>query len=254
MAKVAIFKYGANTDTPCAGCGDAEQWLEDETELCWACRNGGDVETMKGDALVKVIEGELVGPSAHPATGEIEAYLELGRALEVDCQEDLDTVAEGISTLKAMATALEAEEKRATAPMNAALKVVRGWFSPAKKGLQDARALFDAAYLAGREKLRLRAAQKAREVQERIAANDSAGAALAHRQVTPPAPTAGARVSKVWAFRVVNPDLVPELFKVVDEAKVRAHMRAELAAAPNQTPVLPGVIFEQVEQVSAVKS
>lgn len=250
--KTTSFKGSWLTDTPCANCGTcAEQVWLDENDLCFDCRNGDSMQT--SDALVHVIEGELVGPSAHPATSEIEAYIEIGRTLEVDCQGDLDTIAEGISTLKAMATAIDTEEKRATAPMNQALKVVRGWFSPAKKGLQDARQLFDAAYVAGREKLRLRAAQAAREVQERIAANDSAGAALAHRQVTPPAPTAGARVSKAWTFRQLDFAKVPDTFKQLNGTLINAEMRGQLARG-EALPRIEGLEFYQIEQVSAVRS
>jgi hypothetical protein len=94
-------------------------------------------------------------------------------------------------------------------------------------------------------------AQAAEQVHAAIAAGDSATAALAHKNVTPPKPTEGTQVRKVWQFRVLNRDLLPAAYLVPDETAIRAEMRAQVARG--EEPVIPGVKFEQVEQLAVTK-
>jgi len=227
-------------------------WLSHPGDLCFTCRaNKGRilVEQIQ-TAIVKVVEGELVGPSEHPSTADVRAYLEMGRGFVATCQEDLDTASAVLCTLKEIADALEAEEKKATAPLNQSLKVIRGWFATGRKACQDARSVWEPAFLGGRRLMAQRTAQAAEQVHAAIAAGDSATAALAHKNVTPPKPTEGTQVRKVWQHEVVDFDAVPGAYKAVVAALVVKEMRAQLASHPDKVPVIPGVKFEQVEQLA----
>ena len=58
--------------------------------------------------------------------------------------------------------------------------------------------------------------------------------------VAPTTPKAATVIRKMWTFRIVNPALVPDQYKVIDEAK----LRKQAAATGNSIPV-PGVEFYQ---------
>lgn len=59
--------------------------------------------------------------------------------------------------------------------------------------------------------------------------------------------TEGTTVRKEWTFRVVNPNMVPADYLIVDERAIGQYMRQETKAG--RVPVVPGVLFEQVDKV-----
>lgn len=158
----------------------------------------------------------------------------------------------GESNLAAMlahAKTIEVERKKATDPLNQALRQINGWFSPITDRLKKSTATLRAK-LANHQTAIARAnAEVAAAVAAAAQAGDFRQAASVATAIAPPVVGAMTTTAKVWDFRVTDPDAVPRAFLVVDERAIREYMRAAVKAG--QTPAMPGVEFGQVVQVRA---
>lgn len=171
---------------------------------------------------------------------------------EITTQDELQIASEALNEIKAKAKTLEAIEKSATSPLNQSLEVIRGWFRPGKKLAAQAEALWKQKILESNNRRRIAAAEAARTVQVELARGNVPAATLAHAKIQPVEVVSGIQTRKRWVATVINPGLVPDAYKVVDMPKVNADMRAQLAMHPNDTPIIPGIRFDQVETLAAM--
>lgn len=182
---------------------------------------------------------------------QAEADVPIVTAMRVTTPEDY-AFADGVLTdVVTRKDALSAMLKRATAPFNAGLKEVRGWFAPALDALETCE-----AHLKGQlSTFRVRQECEARAAREAAARAVEMGAApeaqLAALQGAADAaakPDGRATVAFGWTARVVAPDLVPREWWCVDEKRLAAFAKAHKGDDP---PVVPGVLFERTARVGA---
>ncbi len=174
------------------------------------------------------------------------------RMLQIDSQEELEMAAQVIKEIKARAAEVDAGEKSFTKDLLGVVERLRDVFRPAKLLAKDGIELWSGKVLDSNRRRNALAAAKAREVEAALAAGNTEAAIVAHAQIKPVERVAGLQTRKTWKAAVINQGLLDDAYKVPDMAKITAEMRAQLKANPNETPVLPGVKFEQVEGLASV--
>lgn len=166
---------------------------------------------------------------------------------EVATDDDQEFAAEMLRQVKSTHTNLDAERKRATKPMNEALRVTNGWFRPALDALLECERLLKqkiSGYLVSCEtqnRVALAAASEAATPEQ---------AAQAMAVVKEVAPPAGVQVRKTWVWEVINADLVPAEYWTIDASKIQDAMRASVARDGTPEPI-PGVRFVQEDRLAA---
>jgi hypothetical protein len=160
--------------------------------------------------------------------------------LPITNQAELDALGAGVKSVKSRLKEIEAWEHSYTRPLLAVVESYREHARPAKqayaqleqaiknrmlryrnecKALEDeARRVAHAAQLAAHQAAQAGQGQQAQALQTT--------AFRAMQAAAPALVTAGVGTTKTWAVRVVDKALVPEQFKVVDEAALVAHVRA----------------------------
>ncbi len=170
-------------------------------------------------------------------------------AYEITSPTDYEEAGEIINEIKRGAKTLEMVEKSATAPALQSVETIRSWFRPARKQAEQAMTLWKgkiATYLK-------RQAEEQQAVQARLQTAAQAGKSdevrqeLARLETAPQAK--GVSIRHVWKFQVINKNIVPTEFTIVDEAAITAEMKRQVAAG--ETPVIAGVKFWQEQQVAA---
>lgn len=187
--------------------------------------------------------------TSYLAQQALELYDE-HKAMDITNRVQFVAGAEVLRTVKGMQKSLETERTKATIPMNEALRQVNDWFRGPREQLEKAEKIIKAALAKFEwgETERIRAEEaKAREAArieteelERRAAKaiqkgdtDKAADLMARAAVVVPdlAPTAPVKAkamafTDVWAVAVTDPQLVPRQYLVIDEAKIRAVVKA----------------------------
>lgn len=181
---------------------------------------------------------------------EAQALCDEHKEVVIENRVQFSAGAEVLRSIKGLLKGLEAERVKVTGPMNAALDQVNDWFrgpraklEKAERTMKDALAKFENAETAKiREQERL-AAEQARvereELERRAAKAEAAGKvekaaelttrAAAVVPATPalaPVKARGASFTDVWDTKVVDASKVPREYLVVDEAKIRAVVKA----------------------------
>lgn len=190
-------------------------------------------------------------------TGSTEALADQAVALwdehkdvEVTSRPQFLEVSEVLRSVKGLQKGLEAERVKVTGPLNVALKQVNDWFrgpsetlAKAERAIKNALGKFEAAEAAEirrqEEEARRQAAKEAEELRARAARAEAAGRvekaaelqtrAAAVVPATPalaPVKARGMAFTDVWDVKVIDAKLVPDQFWVIDEAKIRAVVKA----------------------------
>lgn len=172
-------------------------------------------------------------------TGEAAA---LADSFQINGHDDLMVASNILRHAKDRWKALEEQRTSVTGPLNEILRTVNGWFKPVQTGLVRVETTLKnkiAAYT-----LAQKAAQEAamRAAAEAIQANNQMMASQQLAAMVPAPPPQGIAVREIWDFVIENEALVPNEYKIVDPAKIKA---AIWYANTEKTPPLPipGVRF-----------
>lgn len=162
------------------------------------------------------------------------------KAFQITTPEARALINEQLVAVKTLNKELEAERTSVTKPMNAALKVVNGWFKPRQTLLT---AVEDACKDAIWRYERALQAEQQRQLQaaaEAYQAGNTEAATTALAAIPDVPVVAGTSVSTRRVLRVVAPDLVPREYCSPDPGKLRA-------VAPGVA--VPGCIWEDEANV-----
>lgn len=202
-----------------------------------------DGGALASTSLVPVQPGDL-----EHEVQESKEVLEMVKEYQIVTQPDMDFANECLVEIKTKLKGLKARKEEATKPLNAALKVVRSWFSPVEDFYGQAEAIWKDKmgkwHLAEAEKQR----QALAAVQAAHAAGDVQGVATAMAtaaQATVEIPR-NITVKEVWNFVVTDPAAVPREYCSPDVAKIAAVVEA-LGDKAN----IPGVSVSLGTQVIA---
>lgn len=208
---------------------------------------------------------------ANDVSKQILALVDGGKAIVIK-DADSDAIAcEFAKKLKTQMKILKDTKESITKPLNESLKRIRAIFAPAEeaaekleRGLKDAHNayVFEQQRIAKQREAEL--AEKARKEAEELAeqAKDAAFAgnvdvaqdleqqAEQTRSITPTVPVNTPKVEKVamktyWSAEIVDPNLVPREFMIIDTAKLNA-----LARATKGPSNIPGVKFVSRKDVA----
>lgn len=188
------------------------------------------------------------------STGELAdqalALYDEHRTMEITTRVQFVSGAERLRDVKGLQKGLEAERVKVTGPMNEALRQVNEWFRgpmanlvKAEKVIKDALAKFEWAETAkiraeevkAREAARVEAEELERRARSALqkgnvdkAADLVARAATVVPQMAATAPVKAKAMAftDVWDVTVTDPQLVPRQYLVVDEAKIKAVVKA----------------------------
>lgn len=159
---------------------------------------------------------------------EAKDVLVMVKEFQIVNQPDMNFANECLVDVKGRLEHYEVEKKRATAPMNEALKVVRGWFKPLEDFYGQAEDIWKDKigtwHLAEAERQR----QALAAVQQAHKAGDVQGVATAMAvaaQSTIETPT-NLTVKEVWKFTVTDPAAVPREYCSPDANKIKAVVEA----------------------------
>jgi len=181
---------------------------------------------------------------------DVEGVIDVARKFGVVDAQTYADAATVLQTIKSLSRKADEERKSITAPMDAAKKRVMDLFRPMTDALNQAEAELKRRMLIwkseqdriAREERRKaeEAARKERERLERQAAKaeqagkteradtlrDRADMVVAAPPVSAPPKIEGIATRQVWKFEVTDAGKVPDQYKVVDEKKVGAVVRA----------------------------
>ena len=220
----------------------------------------------------------LITPEAQAIAHEAETTLGVIQAVRITTAEECQAAVDQTREIKAKAARLEETRKAMTRPLDDAKKAIMDFFRGPAELLAKAETLLKGsittfqqeqariAALAAAEARRQEESDRRRQAEEQAAADalllqaeqaaasgDTAGAeALEEKamavqaQAAPictyaaPAPEKpkGAAMRKVWKARVIDPALVPDQFKVINEKALDAYAKSMKADAK-----VPGVEF-----------
>ena len=159
----------------------------------------------------------LVAPDPGPALRSEVVHIEADAldwqdrltAVQVNSPEELEAVGQLASYVQGKLKEVEAQRKRATAPLTQAKKEIDSWFRPAKDAYTAAKQACSAA-------MSRYTAEKRAEQAQALASGDHETAMA----VAVPALPAGTHSRRSWTFRVTDPAVVPREFLAVDAARV----------------------------------
>ena len=225
--------------------------------------------------LEPVGESALIGSSAPavlvgPDQATLAAVTELGAKVQlavITDESSAKTAYEMLTQLKALRERIDAERLKLTKPIKAIAKRIESMFSPISLKLDDYDQHLRERVLAYRQKVdtEQRAAQQqllAAATKAQEAGDHATALALAEQstevaalQTTTVVDTGTVQMKKTWDFEVVDLGCVPEAYKTLDDAKVRAAIRAgmrdELAADGSVTrAAIPGIRIFQKESLA----
>lgn len=165
------------------------------------------------------------------------------RAKPCSTPEQYKWCSEQFATLRAIRNGLEEQRTNITKPMNAAKRAVDALFSPIK--------MFDECIEILDTKLRAydRAQLQNEAAALKLAADaasrgDIAGASAAIDALAPVVEGAGHSTGRTLSFRVTDFSQVSDTFKCIDEAAVKAVIRAWEKSGAVEPPVYAGLEFE----------
>lgn len=160
----------------------------------------------------------------------IKPVVEEAQSMIVETEDHAVLASEQIKKIKRVWKVIEEKRKEYTAPLNQTLKAINKDFKAMQSPLSEAEKVL---------KTKILDWEKTRVVEEPA---DEFEEALDN-----PNEIGYAKVRKQWVFRVYNKSEVPLDFLVVDEAKVREHMRL---FAKGGAQAIPGIKFKQVKNLA----
>lgn len=170
--------------------------------------------------------------AAQTQKAEAEDYLKELDGFTVDDQEDLELAAESLKEVKSRVKRLDEMKKRITDPMNEAIKEVRKLFAPPIDYWGQCERKLKKAIAVGHERAHEKQKKALKAVAEASQAGDTERAAAAMEAAARSdfEPVKGLSIRHTFDFEIEDFDAVPDEYKVVDEAKVKAVIRAHKGA------------------------
>ena len=185
---------------------------------------------------------------------QAEAEADAKALVGLACPDDATyTALDGIltDTLRRL-DAVEAAEKAITQPINAGLKAARDLFRPLRSSLDACVGMLKAPMGAWMQEKALAERQARAVALEAVKVGDHATMAQALTVAADVSgrPDAGAAARFAWEVeRVLNPDLVPDEYWVLDTKQIDAVARA-WSGKREDPPVVPGVKFKRVARIA----
>jgi hypothetical protein len=150
--------------------------------------------------------------------------------------------AEALVDVATIKKRLDMEKRKATDPMNAALKTVRGWFAPIEGTLAECDRILRAKMAAYHATLAATNQEVINRVAEAASRADAPAATAALAELTTAAPLKGVSMREHWDFTVIAVDLLDKQYLLPNLPAIRAEMQRQLACG-ERPPVVPGVRF-----------
>lgn len=198
----------------------------------------------------EVIPHSVDDPRVKPVAERVDSLVESVDTFAVANADDYAAGAEVLKTIKGLASDVEAQRKKITAPLDQAKKEVMDLFRPFTNALTDAEGKIKRRLIGwkseqdriAREEQR-KADERARKERERleVQARAAAEAGRAERAetlrqraevvVSAPPTTVAPKVSGIsertaWKFEIVDASKVPDKYKTIDEKKIGGVVRA----------------------------
>ena len=149
-------------------------------------------------------------------------------SLTITTQEENMLVIERKAKLNKLGKEVKTEKEKATKPINEALRTVRSWWAPLEEMIEEGERMFSRALLTYKSKVEEEARKKEAQIAARVEKGtmrlDTAERKLEQVQhVEKHADTQYGRVQfrKVKRVRIINQDLIPDEYWVIDEVKLR---------------------------------
>ena len=169
--------------------------------------------------------------------------LTAAQQLKVVDEETNQQASNVLSTIKQALDKLETLRKFFVDPLNNQVRRINSFFKVYSDPLTQSRLLLSGQVVTYHEKK-----ERAYKKEVKAAANNGSVA---------PAPVAKTTfnemgettIKKIWAFEVKDITTVPHAFLIVDEVKLRAHMRDEVRAG--RTPKVTGIKFFQQSSLAS---
>lgn len=230
-----------SSNRPCTECG-LVGWVDVNNHsktfgLCMTCRGVGGNMTTQAMVLKQEDRTELAREKIDAAEA-----LDTIRTFAITTREDLDMASEILLDVKGKLKWLEEKRLSITRPINEGLDAIRSLFrapeahyAECEKALKGKIAAYHAEQVARNQAAMAAAA----------AANlngDRAGVTAALSVVGTPDKAAGVSVREAWDFEVVNEQLVPREYLLVDHVRIRKDMQHSASQDGSPMPI-PGVRF-----------
>lgn len=162
------------------------------------------------------------------------------KAIPMKTDEDAGDMEAYLRSIKTAQKEGKKRKESVTKPLNGVLREVRSWFKPHEEILAEGEALCKRRLL---QYSRDRAKKQQAALDKALKNKDRTTLAAASRPAPKPE---GLTTTKRWRARVINPALVPDRWKMIDEQGLNAEARK--TKAPTD---IPGVEFYQEEGLSA---
>lgn len=198
-------------------------------------------------ADLTVYEGKLEEHSASIAdyvSPEAKSYA-------ITSKQDLAEAADIINQLKSTGKALEAMEKAATSGALETVAWIRDRFRPYRDQVKEGRQIWDDKIKAYLGSIETEQGVIRTELQKAVESKDAKKVKAAIAKLEEAPAVAGVQVRKTWKWKVINRDIVPTQFTMVDDALVTAEMKRQLAEGEPK-PYVAGIEFYQDTTIAAV--
>ena len=173
---------------------------------------------------------------------DADERLAVFEAFGVTDSETLTLAAEALVDVAAVKKRLEAEKRRATGPMNEALKTVRGWFAPIEATLAACDKCLRSKVAAYQTERAIGNQAAIDRVAEAAARDDAQAATEALAEIVTVESLKGVSMREHWDFTVIAVDMLDRQYLLPNVPAIRAEMQRQLACG-ERPPVLPGVKF-----------
>lgn len=182
--------------------------------------------------------------------GQVSKLENQVQELVVDSPETYSQAVDLVSKLKETGSKIKDQKESITKPLNEALRNARGMFAPIEDSFEKAEALIKRKLLDYKRKVDEEARKKEEAIAKKVEAGnmklETAEKKLDNIQRvdnTTHGETGKVSIRKVKKVRIVNADLVPRAYLVVDEVLVRKDALSGIA--------IPGVEVYEEEQIAA---
>lgn len=159
---------------------------------------------------------------------QVSKALAAAESIAIESDEDMLTAGEVRKRIKTVGKMLEEQKKSATDPINKSLKIIRGWFKPLEEDYEKAENIVSVKMLEYQDIQRQQREWAREENAEKTEIKKEHPDAKVHIDAVPIVITKSENFHTriVKKFRIVNVDLVPREFLIVDETAIRKLMMA----------------------------
>ena len=174
-------------------------------------------------------------------------------SIEIKEEKDIAQASVIQRQIKDMLNSIEQKRLEFTGPLNQSLKAINGTFKEIKRPLQDAMSSVNIKILTWRGEEQKRIAkeeERRRKIQD---AHEKQGHQVNEPVVMkrPEKSILHSQVRKVWKFKVNDFKKVHDVYKVIDEGRVKAALRANLSVE-KKPPEIDGIEFYQEEVLAVI--